>query len=489
MLKFAVYAMVYLGSALMVYNIYGFVQFARRVQSGHGWVGRRTMLYIPIALLVGFLLGYLAVGIFGRPDLIISAILFGGSIFVFIMFLFLRRITDHVQENEHMKAKLMAAEASSKAKADFLAGMSHEMRTPMNAIIGLDALALQDRRMEPQTREWLEKIDISARHMMELINNVLDINHIRSGEIVLKREAFSMRELLDLLNLLMQTRCGEARLDYRCETVGDLEERYIGDPQRLKQALLAILDNAAKFTPPPGTVRFRVEQISSEGDTRTLRFTVSDTGIGMDGQFLPTLFDSFNREDASTTNRIGGSGLGLALAKQIVDLMGGTIDVKSRKGEGSTFTVTVPLGRAQAAPPEEAAKPNGADLAGRRILIAEDIDLNAEILADLLDLEDIRPERAKNGQEAVDMFSGHPPKYYDAVLMDLRMPVMDGLDAARAIRALDRPDAKGIPILALTANSFPEDVKQSLDAGMNEHLAKPVDPDVLYAALRRWIEK
>ena len=322
--------------------------------------------------------------------------------------------------------------------------------------------------------------------MMDLINDVLDMNRIETGTMTLKNEEFSLREMLDLLDLLMETQCRESGLEYRHEIKGELSEAYIGDRLRLRQALLAILDNAVKFTHAPGSVTFMTEATQADGEQSALRFTVRDTGIGMDEAFVPRLFDSFAQEDAGSTNRYGGSGLGLSIAKRIIDLMGGQITVESRRGQGSVFTVAVPLRRAESKP-QEAAEPVRADLRGRRVLIVEDIDLNAEIVADLLDMEEILSERAENGQVAVDMFSGHPIGYYDAILMDLRMPVMDGLEATRRIRALNRADARTVPIIALTANAYEEDVRSSLEVGMNVHLAKPTDSELLYETLGRLI--
>ena len=437
-MKLAVYSMVYLGSALMVYNIIGFLRFARHVQKDQTWEQGRLILYIPIALLVMFLLGYLAVGILGKPDLIVSGILFGGSIFVYIMFRFLWNVSDRIRENGHMEAKLMAAEASNEAKSEFLSNMSHEMRTPMNAII------------------------------------------------------VSLEEMLALLNLLAKTECDQAGLCFESETVGPANGLFIGDAFRLKQVLLSILENAAKYTLSPGTVTFITEVVPHEDDNSEIHFTVCDTGIGISEEFLPRIFDSFSKEDVSNTNRFGGSGLGLSIAKKLTDMMGGTITVQSRKGEGSTFIVSLVLERAKS-DPQDITK--NADekicLSGRRVLIVEDVDMNAEIVADLLELEEIDSERACDGQEALDLFSHKPPHYYDAILMDLRMPVMDGLEATRRIRALapERPDAAKIPIIALTANAFDGDVQASLDAGMNEHLSKPADSELLTETLRRLIPK
>ena len=486
MVQWLIRGMVFLGSLLMVYNIYGFVRFARYVKKLDSWNANDRILYVPIILLVSFLLGYLAVGLFGKPDLIMAGILFGGSVFVYVIYKLLNGITQRIVERERLEAELMAAEESNQAKSRFMATMSHEMRTPLNAVIGLNELALKDDSLTPQTRDRLEKVEISAHHLLDMINDVLDMNHIESGEMVLKAEAFSPADLLNLVNVLARMMCEEKGLVYRHEVVGELEGACIGDSLRLRQVLLSILSNASKYTPEGGSVRFVAEQLPREGDRCVLRFTVSDTGVGIDEAFMPKLFDSFAQEDANAINRSTGSGIGLALTKRLVDMMDGDIAVASRKGEGSTFTVTVRLGTLDVAEASEAVgkAQEERSLAGKHMLIVEDVDLNADLLADLLELEDVTSERAENGRVAVDAFSQAPPGHFDAILMDLRMPVMDGLEATRAIRALPREDAKAVPIVALTANAFEEDVRQSLDAGMNAHLAKPVDTDQLYDTLR-----
>ena len=486
MVQWLIRGMVFLGSLLMVYNIYGFVRFARYVKKLDSWNANDRILYVPIILLVGFLLGYLAVGLFGKPDMIMAGILFGGSVFVFVVYKLLNGITQRIVEREHLEAELMAAEESNQAKSRFMATMSHEMRTPLNAVIGLNELALKDDSLTPQTRDRLEKVEISAHHLLDMINDILDMNHIESGEMVLKAEAFSPADLLNLVNVLARMMCEEKGVVYRHEVVGELEGACIGDSLRLRQVLLSILSNASKYTPEGGSVRFVAEQLPREGDRCVLRFTVSDTGVGIDEAFMPKLFDSFAQEDANAINRSTGSGIGLAITKRLVEMMDGDIAVASRKGEGSTFTVTVRLGAVDVAEASEATGEALEDrsLAGKHMLIVEDVDLNADLLADLLELEDVTSERAENGRVAVDAFSQAPPGHFDAILMDLRMPVMDGLEATRAIRALPREDAKAVPIVALTANAFEEDVRQSLDAGMNAHLAKPVDTDQLYDTLR-----
>ena len=470
----------------MVYNIISFVRFARYVKKFDSWNSDDCILYVPIVLLVCFLLGYLAVGIFGKPDLIMAGILFGGSIFVFVMYKLLNGITQRIVENERLEAELLVAEESNRAKSQFMATMSHEMRTPLNAVIGLNELAMKDESLTPQTRDRLEKVDISARHLLDMINDILDMNQIETGEMVLKAEAFSLVDLLNLVNVLARMMCEEKGLVYRYELFGEPEKAYVGDSLRLRQVLLSLLSNAAKYTPEGGSVRFLAEQLPREGERCVLRFTVSDTGVGIDEAFMPRLFEAFAQEDANAINRSTGSGIGLTLTKRLVDMMDGDIDVVSRKGEGSTFIVTVRLGAVDVAEQAERASESGKErlLAGKHILIVEDIDLNADLLADLLELEDVTSERAENGRVAVETFSQALPGHFDAILMDLRMPVMGGLEAARAIRALPRDDARTVPIIALTANAFEEDVRQSLEAGMNAHLSKPVDTDQLYDTLR-----
>ena len=479
--------MVYLGVLLMIYNIYEFVRFDRYIRQMKTWDSTSGTLTLPIALLICFLLGYIAVALYGKPDIIIASILFGGSIFVYTMYRQLSGVVQKVVEREHLEAELLAAEESNRTKNRFLASMSHEMRTPMNVIIGMDEIALQDDSLKPQTRERLRKIDVSAHHLLDIINAVLNMNYLESSDMQLTTEPFSLRGVLELVNTLSRSQCEEKRINYVVEVDPAADIICVGDSLRVRQVLVNVIDNAIKFTPAEGKIRFSTELVSCDGAENLLRFTVSDNGIGIDESYIPRMFEPFSQEDASTTNRYGGSGLGLAITKKLVDLMGGSIAVESKKGEGSTFVITLKLGVcAEEAPPAEDAD-RAVSLAGRHILIAEDMDLNAEMVADLLEMEDMTSERAENGQAAVDMFSQSPEGRFDAVLMDLRMPVMDGLNAARGIRALDRGDAGTVPIIALTANTSGEDVRQSLEAGMNAHMSKPVDADKLYETLRELV--
>ena len=486
------YAMVYLGSALMVYNICGFVRFARFIKNMKSWDHGAQILNIPVLLLVFFLLGYLAVGFFGEPDLVIADILFGGSVFVFVMYRLLNTIIQKVVEDERLEAELLAAEESNRAKSGFLASISHEMRTPMNVILGLDTVALKNPALPEETRGQLEKIGQSARHLAGLINNILDMQQLGSGELVIHSEAFSLKEALEQVKVLTAAACEAKGLTFETEFAECAPRDYTGDAAQLKRALMCLLDNAVKYTDAPGRVTFRVACDKTEGVCTELYFIVSDTGVGIDPAFLERIFELFAREDISSTDRFGGSGMGLPVAQAIARQMGGEIRAESVKGEGSTFTLVLPIPDAGAqcgCEGSRACAEDGERLLDKRILIVEDMPENAEIVADLLELEGAVCEHADNGLAAVNMFTESKPYHYDAILMDLRMPVMDGLESARRLRALDRPDAGTVPILALTANAFDSDVEASLAAGMNEHLKKPVDAEKLYAALEYWIRR
>lgn len=526
-------------------------------------------------------------------------------------------------QQQALSDALATAEQANKAKTAFLSNMSHEIRTPMNAIIGLDSLALRNPSLQEETREYLEKIGESARHLLGLINDILDMSRIESGRMVLRKEEFSFRGMLEQINTMVMSQCGEKGLKYECSMAGGVSDYYIGDDMKLKQVLINILSNAIKFTEAPGSVTLSVERTASFEDQSTLKFTVKDTGIGMDPSFIPKIFDSFTQENSSRNNKYGSTGLGMAITKNIVTLMNGTISVESEKGVGSEFTVVLTLKNSNHQGPatsyikpgdmrvlivddeeiaaeharvildevgiksdtcysgpealsmieiahtkhrpynlvlldwkmpkmdglevtkqirrrydkettviiltsfnwdeimdealhigvdsflakplfasnvidefERIARKNNmslfqekrrADLKGRRILLAEDIIINAEIMKQLIRMKGAEIDHAENGRIVLDMFSRSDAGWYDAILMDVRMPEMDGLEATAAIRALDRSDAQTIPIIALTANAFDEDVQRSLQVGMNAHLSKPVEPEHLYQTLEELI--
>ena len=527
------------------------------------------------------------------------------------------------ESREVLKDALDSAESANKAKTAFLSNMSHEIRTPMNAIIGLNSLALRDESLSDQTREYLTKTGESARHLLGLINDILDMSRIESGRMVLRREEFSFRGMLDQINTMVMAQCSEKGLKFECKVIGGVSDYYIGDDMKLKQILINILSNAIKFTEPPGNVTLTVERTAVYEGRSTLKFSVKDTGIGMDPEFIPKVFDTFSQEDSRRSNKYGSTGLGMAITKNIVELMNGTITVDSEKGVGTEFTVVITLMnsnhegssssyfnlsdlRVLVVDDEEIAAEHArivldeagikadtcfsgkealhmlkmqytkhepynlvlvdwkmpgmdgvelakkirkrydkettviiltsfnwdeimdealhcgvdsflakplfasnvideferiarnnqislykekkrAELEGKHILLAEDVFINAEIIKELLSVRGCVIEHAENGRQAVDLFKKSEKDDYDAILMDVRMPEMDGLAATAAIRLLDHPNAQTIPIIAMTANAFDEDVQRSLQVGMNAHLSKPVEPERLYVTLEELI--
>ena len=532
-------------------------------------------------------------------------------------------VRESMANNQALKEALAAAEQANKAKTAFLSSMSHEIRTPMNAIIGLDSLALRKENLDDDTREYLEKIGDSAKHLLGLINDILDMSRIESGRMVLRKEEFSFRSMLEQINVMVMTQCRDKGLKYECRMIGGVADYYIGDDMKLKQVLLNILSNAIKFTNSPGSVTLTVERTAVFENQSTIKFSIKDTGIGMEKSFIPKVFDTFMQEDSGRNNKYGSTGLGMAITKNIVEIMNGSISVESEKGVGTEFTVYITLRNCEhecsddyiinakdmrvlvvddeeiaaeharivldeagiksdtclsgeealhmlevahtkqepynlvlldwrmpdmdglevareirklysnettiiiltsfnwdeimdealhigvdsfLAKPlfasnvisefERIARKNNmsifkekqrADLNGKKILLAEDMIINAEIMKELLGLKGAVIDHAENGKIVYEKFKNSVPGYYDAILMDVRMPEMDGLEATTAIRNLDRKDAETIPIIAMTANAFDEDVQRSLQVGMDAHLSKPVDTDRLYQTLEELI--
>ena len=529
-----------------------------------------------------------------------------------------------IEQNARLKTALSAAEQANVAKTAFLSRMSHEIRTPMNAIIGLDNIALHEKDLTPTLKGYLEKIGTSARYLLSIINDILDMSRIESGRMSFRNEEFSFTSFIYQINSLIDGQCNDKGLTYECELKGEIGKYYIGDDTKLEQVLINILGNAVKFTDTGGKVTLVIECTAQFDGQSNFRFTIRDTGIGMNKDYLPRIFEPFSQEDDTTTSRYGGSGLGLAITKNIVQMMNGTIEVTSEKGVGTEFVVNVPLKDSARSEgddtfemrpqdfsvliidDEELAREHAKsvlgevgiksetcasgkealelinlrharredynlivvdwlmpemdgieltqkireilgdetavivltaydwyeveekaieagvdtfmskpltsanvlyefrqafsrkrqgtterkeiDLEGRKILVAEDMPVNAEIMMMILEMRGMISDHAENGKIAVEKFAASPPGFYDAVLMDIRMPVMDGLEATAAIRALDHPDAKTVPIIAMTANAFDEDVQRSLKAGMNAHLTKPADPEQLYKALQELIK-
>ena len=390
-----------------------------------------------------------------------------------------------------VEAALEVAEKASKAKTDFLSNMSHDIRTPMNAIIGITTLMKNELHQPEKLAEHLGKLETSGRLLLGIINDILDMSRIESGKTTLNIEKTNLPQQVSQLDSIIRQQASQRRQTFTVENHVQ-HENVLADPNRLNQVLMNILSNAVKYTPQGGHIRLDVEELSHTEHYAKYRFVVQDDGIGMSAVYQKTLFDPFTREEKSGTNRVQGTGLGMAITKSIVDLMGGTIHVESAPGKGSRFEVVLELPidaeadkvqTASALPEEdEAVSP----LSGMSFLCAEDNAINAEILEMLLETKGASCTICSNGQEIVDAFASVKPGEYDMILMDVQMPVMDGLEATRRIRNGENPLGRTIPILAMTANAFLEDMQKSKEAGMDEHLSKPVDISALEQVVKRF---
>ena len=376
-----------------------------------------------------------------------------------------------MEQNQALQEALSAAEAANKAKTVFLSNMSHEIRTPMNAIIGLDSIALNDPDISDRTRDHLERIGTSAHHLLDIINDILDMSRIESGRMVIRHEEFSFSKTVEQVNTIISGQCRDKGLHYDCRTRGRIDEYYIGDAMKLRQVMINILGNAVKFTPEGGTVSLLIEDVARMDDKATLRFTISDTGIGMSKEYLPRLFDAFSQEDSSNTNRYGSTGLGMPITRSIVELMNGRIEVESEKGAGTTFTVTVTLGQAR-----HAASDSGeAELRPHemRVLVIDDDRIACEHAQVVLGQLGVSCEMALSGREAVGMVKMRHARRedYNLILVDWKMPEMDGLETTRAIReAVGRDTA----IIILTSFSWEGIEDEAREAGVDTFVAKPL---------------
>ena len=385
---------------------------------------------------------------------------------------------------------LQTAENANKAKTDFLSNMSHDIRTPMNAIIGMTSLIRHDAGNKDKVIEYADKIDISSQHLLGIINDVLDMSKIEAGKTVFKYTDFSMPDLIEELNTIFQPQIAERNQTLMVIKENIRHEWVNGDQVHLMQIFSNLLSNAVKYTQEGGKIQFLVEECETKSSVYAkYRFLVSDNGMGMSADFKETIFDPFTRAEGSVTNKIQGPGLGMAITRNLVEAMGGTIDVESELGQGSCFEVLIDLRIAEdrsvsSTVQEEKNEQNDNIFQGMRFLCAEDNELNAEILTELLKIEGAECTICENGEEILKTFEKSAPGDYDMILMDVQMPVMNGYEATRAIRRSSHELAKKIPIIAMTANAFSEDIQHSLAAGMNAHVSKPVEMRVLEKTIR-----
>ena len=385
---------------------------------------------------------------------------------------------------------LQTAENANKAKTDFLSNMSHDIRTPMNAIIGMTSLIRHDAGNKAKVIEYADKIDISSQHLLGIINNVLDMSKIEAGKTVFKYTDFSILDFITELNAIFHSQIDEKNQTLTIIKENIRHEWVNGDQVHLMQIFSNLVSNAVKYTQEGGKIQFLVEECETKSSVYAkYRFLVSDNGMGMSADFKDTIFDAFTRAESSMTNKIQGTGLGMAITKNLVEAMGGTIDVESELGQGSCFEVLIDLRIAEdrfvsSAEQVEKDEPAGNVLKGMRFLCAEDNELNAEILMELLKIEGAECTICENGKRVLEAFEQSVPGDYDMILMDVQMPVMNGYEATKAIRRSSHELAKTIPIIAMTANAFSEDIQHSLAAGMNAHVSKPVEMKVLEKTIR-----
>ena len=378
-------------------------------------------------------------------------------------------------------------EARISARNDFLANMSHDIRTPMNAIVGYTNIAKSNKHKPETVADALDKIGSSSHYLLSLINDILDISKIESGKMQISYGPCDLAALFRRIEDItaLQAKKKSLVINYCYDNI--CHYQVITDELRIEQIIINIVSNAIKYTPPGKTVDLIAEEVPSPGGKNKYRFIIRDTGIGIKEDYMPHIFESFTREERTTVNRIQGTGLGLAITAKIVEMMGGTISVKSKLGEGSEFTVELELEPLETDSQANADNSENIDLAGHRILLVEDNAINAEIARMILEQYGAEVQQAENGKIGLEALQEKGPGYYDAVLMDIQMPVMNGFEATKAIRALGGAYATALPIIAMSANAYDEDVRDCLAAGMNGHIAKPFNPDELMRILRRYI--
>jgi PAS domain S-box-containing protein len=386
------------------------------------------------------------------------------------------------------KAAEDAALVASQAKSTFLAHMSHEIRTPLNAIIGMAGIAKKAVLDWEKTSYSIDQIITASHYLLGILNNVLDISKIESGKMKLTHEPFNIMDAYSEVVGIISQRSAEKNINFHTKRQEIQNRVLIGDKLRVNQVIINLLGNAVKFTDSGGNVSFLLHSLSETAESVTFRFTITDNGIGLTQEQISKLFIPFEQADATVTTRFGGTGLGLAISQNLIRMMGGEITVESIPGEGSTFVFEVAFDKGGELSENESGLYSAPDLKGKRILLTEDIEINRIIVTENLSETGVAIEEAENGLQAVEKFSASEEGYYDLVFMDIQMPVMDGYASARQIRALPRDDARWVPIIAMTANAYREDVEAALAAGMNGHIPKPVDMQNLFKVLVQHLE-
>ena len=397
-------------------------------------------------------------------------------------------IQTELKQKDLLNIALEQARQSNMLKTEFLSRMSHEIRTPMNAIIGMTTLALESLNDSASVEDCLNKIGISAKFLLSLINDILDMSRIESGKVLLKEEQVHFKNFMNDINTIFANQAKEKNINYYCEFLNAVEPYYIFDSMKVQQILINIIGNAMKFTQKNGEIAIKIKQQVIKKDFAQVFFQIKDNGIGISKEFLPHLFNTFEQEHTGISSSYAGTGLGLAICKNLIELMNGTISVDSDLGKGTTFDISLKfkIPKKQIEPIQDkkiTILRNYDILQNKKILLCEDHDLNIEVTRRLLESKKITVEVAKNGKIGLEMFSQKPENYYDAILMDIRMPIMNGLEATNHIRKINTNYARKIPIIAMSANAFEDDIEKSLESGMNAHIAKPFEPVNLFDTL------
>ena len=427
-----------------------------------------------------------------RQQLVFLSLIVSVLILVLILFVYLllknRKLSRGLEDTVHkrtyeLELQTQAAQVASKAKSAFLARMSHEIRTPLNAIIGMAGIAYNSIENREKTLSSIHQITVSSKHLLGILNDVLDMSKIESGKLELSYNQFSLVKAYNEVSGIIAQRCSEKNILFKTNIDEIKDINLIGDKLRLNQVLVNLLGNAIKFTANNGEISFITNILEENSKNVRILFSVSDNGIGMNDEQIAKLFIPFEQTDTNIAVKFGGTGLGLSISQNLVGMMGGKIKVTSSLNEGSRFFFDLNFNKGEAIAEEVISVPEFIDLKGNRVLLAEDVDVNRIIIREILEPTGLLIDEAENGQRAVDIFCESPAGYYNLIFMDVQMPVMGGYEATKNIRKLDRADAKEIPIIAMTANAYKEDVEEALAAGMNAHLSKPIDVDALLKVL------